>query len=329
MRPTGRPQSALRHPLNHILGTEAAVRVLRVVMLSDIPVGVSELARLTSLQASGVARVCTKLEDLGVIEAVGRGARNRQFRRAARFGLSGSLMMVFTDERGRAEQVMQDLKAAVQTGSAPMRAGWIEGSVARGADGPGEPVVVGVLAEPADVERVREEVWRKLLDLQLQRDLTIDLRVVTIADLKTASRERRAELEQVLPLLGPPPLDLLESRAAKGGRTKSPRHQRHGDLDARSLELGRMVADRIRRDPSLVDEAKRYIERRLPLASSGERLELEEWRGILRTMSLSRLRRFLLQDDARATRLRQSSPFLSAITPEERRQVFARPAGTT
>ena len=87
------------------------------------------------------------------------------------------------------------------------------------------------------------------------------------------------------------------------------------------------MADRIRRDPSLVDEAKRYIERRLPLASSGERLELEEWRGILRTMSLSRLRRFLLQDDARATRLRQSSPFHSAITPEERRQVFARRAG--
>jgi len=53
MRPTSRPQSALRCPLNHILGTEANVRVLRAILLSDIPIGVPELARRAELQPSG------------------------------------------------------------------------------------------------------------------------------------------------------------------------------------------------------------------------------------------------------------------------------------
>src|SRR3972149_6177663 len=89
MRPISRLQSALRCPLNHLLGTEANVRVLRVILLSDIPIGVSEIARLAELQPSGVARVCARLEDLGVIEAVGRGPRDRPKRPSPRFAPRG------------------------------------------------------------------------------------------------------------------------------------------------------------------------------------------------------------------------------------------------
>jgi hypothetical protein len=84
-----------------------------------------------------------------------------------------------------------------------------------------------------------------------------------------------------------------------------------------------LIADRLKQDPALVDETRRYIERRLPGASPGERLELEEWRDILATMSAARLRRFLVRDDARAARLRQSLPFLSALSPDERQAVVA------
>ena len=322
MRPTSHPQSALQFPLNHVLGTEANVRVLRAIFLSDIPIGVSELARQTQLQASGVARVCTSLEDLGVIEAVGRGARYRQYRRSSRFRLAGALTQLFMDERMWGQEAMTEIRSAVQIGL-PVQAAWIEGPFAVGADRPEDTLVVGLLTEPAAVESVRQDRWQRLMPIQSSRNLTIELKVLTVADLKTADAKRRAELEEVIPIVGPPPLDL----AAVGGPPPISRRasetKGHEQLDARAMDVARAVADRIRRDPSLVEDAKRFIERRLPSASSGERLELEEWRSILATMSIPRLRRFLVQDGARPTRLRQSLPFLNAISPEERKAIFA------
>ena len=322
MRPTGRPQSTLRYPLNHILGPEASVRVLRVVMLSDIPIGVSELARLTLLQASGVARVCTRLEDLGVLEAVGRGSRNRQYRVAPRFPFSAALRNVFSEERARADRILTDVRSAVGS-SAQIRAAWVEGPVALGIDGPGDALIVGALAEPTDVNAVRLDLWRSLLAIQQGSDVTAELRVVTLADLKTSNRQRLAELEHVLPLRGPPPLDLLSADAPAPPSRPGVRAKRHDILDARAKAIARAIADRLRRDPSLVEDARRYIERRLPSASPGEGLELQEWLGILSTMSVPRLRRFLVQDDSRATRLRQSLPFLNALSDAERRAIFA------
>ncbi len=322
MRPTSHPQSALRYPLNHVLGTEANVRVLRAVMLSDIPVGVSELARLTSLQASGVARVCTRLEDLGVIEAVGRGARYRQYARASRFPFLATLDRLFSDERSWGEETLREIATAVQIGG-PLQAAWIEGPVALGADGPDDPVVVGLLTEPAAVETVRQERWQHLIPIQTGRNVTIELKVLTIADLRTADATRRAELEQVMPIAGPPPLDV---GAAREPARRSPRGaggRSHAQLDARALEIARAVADRIRRDPSLVEEAQRYVERRLRSASAGERLELEEWRFTLANTSVSRLCRLLVKNDQRWARLRQSLPFLNVLSQEERRAIFA------
>jgi DNA-binding Lrp family transcriptional regulator len=319
MRPTSHPQSAVRNPLNRVLGTEANVRVLRVVLLSDIPIGVSELARRTALQASGVARVCARLEDLGVIEAVGRGARNRQYRRAGRYPLGGQLSALFSEERTRGERVFEDLGQAVAGFS--LRCAWIEGPVARGADRAEDTLVIGVLVEAGGVESVRTSLWSALLRVQSTHDLTLELRVYTLADLETLDARRRGELDGVLPLLGPMPLDLLGA-STRGDAALGP-GKRHADLDARSREMARAVALRVKRDPSLVEDARRYVERRIPVASPGERLELEEWCGILDTMSVPRLCRFLVQDDARATRLRQSSPFLAVLSPEERRAVLA------
>ncbi len=322
MRPTSRPQSALRHPLNHVLGTEANVRVLRVILLSEIPIGVSELARRAELQASGVARVCERLEDIGVIEAVGRGARNRQYRQSARFPLGALLVDLFRRESQRAIEVMQELQNAVHGGAEGVRGAWIEGPVASGTDRPGDPIIVTLLAEPAAVDALRVEMWRRLLPIQTRYDVVLELRVVTIADLETATKERLAELEDVRPLLGPPPRDLIEA-ARTTRRSTTPRHtKRHQHVDARAKEIARVIADRIARDPSIVDDAKRYIEKRMLSASPGEQLELREWQHILSAMSSPRLRRFLVSDDARATRLRQSSPFIGVLSDQERRRLF-------
>jgi len=323
MRPVSRPQSALRAPLNHILGTEANVRVLRVVFLSDIPIGVSELARRTELQGSGVARVCTRLEDLGVIEAVGRGARNQQYRRAARFAFSNALTQLFSLEQARADEVIQDIRTAVQNMGA--RAAWIEGAVAREQDRPGDPILVGLLVEPEGVESVRVNLGQQLLSVQRNRDVVIELRIMTIADLKTLDDAQRTELDTVKPLAGPPPLDLAEVSGDRGSKERAASQRDHAALDSRSKEMAQLIADRIRRDPSLVEDAKSYIERRLPQASPGEQLELREWKDILSSMSIPRLRRFLVQDNQRATKLRQSSPFLNVLSAEDREKFFNKP----
>ena len=327
MRPTSHPQSALRYPLTRLLGTEAHVRVLRVVLSSDIPIGVADLARRAALQASGVARVCARLEDLGAIEAVGRGARHRQYRRTARGPMIAQLAALFAEERQRAEAITERLRQAVRAGKTPIRAAWIEGPVAAGTDRPGDPLVVGILVEPAVADRARQELERLLLALDAYGDVLVEVRTLTIADLATADAQRRAELESALPLLGPPPLDIARTRRPTRGASRAPRATRHVDLEGRSLAVARLLAEHLRRDPSLVEEARRYLERRIPRASPGERLELEEWQRLIATLSIARLRRFLVRDDARGRRLRQSSPFLAALSADERRALLAAQAG--
>jgi len=327
VRPTSHPQSALRCPLTRLLGTEAHVRVLRVVLSSDIPIGVADLARRAALQASGVARVCTGLEDLGAIEAVGRGARHRQYRRAARGPLVTQLAALFAEERARAEDITERVRQAVRGGGKLIRAAWIEGPVATGTDRPGDPLVVGILVEPAVADRARRELEARLRSLDAYGDVLVEVRTLTSADLATADAQRRAELTSALPLLGPPPLDVTPARRPTRRAARAPRSPRHADLEARSLAVAALLAEHLRRDPSLVEEARRYLERRIPRASPGERLELEEWQRILATMSVARLRRFLIRDDARGRRLRQSSPFLAALSADERRALLAAEAG--
>lgn len=327
MRPTSRPQSALRFPLTRLLGTEAHVRVLRLVLSSDIPIGVAELARRAALQASGVARVCARLEDLGVLEPVGRGARHRQYRRAARGPLVAPLAALFFKERARAESIFERLRQAVRTGPTPIRAAWIEGPVAAGTDRPGDPLVVGVLAEPAVADRARRELEGRLRPLETYGDVLVEVRALTPADLATLDARGRAELDAALPLLGAPPLEHAPTRRPARRASRAGRATRHADREAESLAVAALLAERLRRDPSLVEDARRYLERRITRASPGEHLELEEWQRVLATMPLARLRRFLVRDDARGLRLRQSSPFLGALSADERRALLAAAAG--
>jgi len=68
----------------------------------------------------------------------------------------------------------------------------------------------------------------------------------------------------------------------------------------------------------------KHVARRLARATPPERRELREWDRVLETMSLAQLRRFLTDRSERATRLRQTLPFLDALSPAERKAVLAR-----
>ena len=103
----------------------------------------------------------------------------------------------------------------------------------------------------------------------------------------------------------------------------------HADLDARSLELHRIVAAKIETDPSLRRLAIENLERWESAALSGNRGALpafREWRRLLTEVPLPVLLAVLRSDSERATQLRQSTPFAGVLSEAERMAVFQRVA---
>ncbi|MHC4910716.1 MAG: winged helix-turn-helix transcriptional regulator [Planctomycetota bacterium] len=314
MRPPAEQQSAVRNPLNRWMGTEANVRILRFLTSTQTPMSKAAVAREVSLNPSGVARSIDELVDEGIVEPLGPGSR-RLYRLARGHSLSTPLAALYAAERNRFDSIVTALKQEAQSLAPRPRAAWIEGPVARGKDRPGDPIVVGLLASATDVDRLAEQFSDTVASLEQAYDVTLSVQGLTVADLSASSNERVEEWKHALPLLGPPPSQFLESRP---DRLRGHPVRSHADIDDRLLELARAIADMLVATPSLLERAQRVTTRHLQSAGPHSRRVFEEWDRILRTMSLARMRRFLVEESDRATRLRQSMPFLEALNARER-----------
>ena len=91
----------------------------------------------------------------------------------------------------------------------------------------------------------------------------------------------------------------------------------HRLIDERSLAFCRLVAEKLRTDPTLVQHARGNLERWLPDCSKRTRPALIEWRALI-DGPMDELLRVLTSPDERGAQLRQSSPFAGILTPEER-----------
>ncbi len=313
MRPTARHESALRTPLNDILATEANVRMLRVLTETRGPLNAAELARRTLLQRSSVHRALKSLETTGLVTRVGAGARS-QLQLSSQHPLAAPITALFKAERGRATEIVAGLKAAVTALSPPPMAAWLEGPVASGSDRPGDAVVVRLIDRAASVTTAAESLRDVVEDLERRLDVTIEVRGATPADIAAMLPGDRDLLRDAIPLLGVPPQGFLEGPPEKLNRGI----RSHGDLDARARTIAAAVAGKLAKNPSLIEDARARIALRLASASSRERKELEEWDRLLRSASPSRLRQILIDSGERATRLRQTLPFLDILTDEER-----------
>jgi hypothetical protein len=201
-------------------------------------------------------------------------------------------------------------------------AAWIEGAVAHEVDAPGDPLVIGILAPAGQVDLLADELFVALSDVMRSYDVLIEVRRRTKADLATASSRELDELSRAIPLVGPLPTPYDEARS---DRPREEAYREEGtEVDRRLLNLAALIADRLARDPSLVEGAQRYITRRLERASPAERRELLEWRQLLSNTSLAQLRKFLVDPGERAARLRQTLPFVDVLSKEERDSVFLR-----
>jgi DNA-binding transcriptional ArsR family regulator len=323
MRPVTKRQSALRAPLNYILGTEAHVRILRVLSETENPLSISRLADRSMLAISGVSKALSSLEEAGIVEYIGAGAR-RPVQLRPSHPLADAVHAIFRAERSRFDKIIAELKRAARLITPPPRSAWIEGPVVSGSDRIEDALIVGILTGARELDRSLASWEDAIEDIERAQDVSVEIHGRTAADLIAATHEEREALRRALPILGAPPLEIIKSSALPKRKSTVPsRPFSHAELDARARALATAVAERIRADPGIVEQARAQIDTRMMIAAPGEQRELREWKRILRTMSLPRLRRFLTENSERANRLRQTFPFTGVIGAEEREALIA------
>lgn len=96
---------------------------------------------------------------------------------------------------------------------------------------------------------------------------------------------------------------------------------RHQDIDRRSLALHQAVAEKLRRDPSLLAIALANLDRWETRGASHAQPYLEAWRQIIDS-GLNNCLQAMVEDSERSTALRQSSPFAGVLTDAERLTIF-------
>ncbi len=321
--------SYLQAPLDEILGKQSHIRMLRVLSEYEQPIPPFELARQTRLDLSGVLRAIESLVETGIVSTIGVG-RGRVIRFNTAHHFAPVLQQLFDTERRRRQDLVDELQRAAQTLDPMPSSVWIEGPHSVGMDTVRDALHVGALVHVRNRQVTTEGFREPLREIERKFGLTVDLVLRTMADLATLTPEQTAALCDVLPIWGVPPINFLNANHAASvgdgaeqefrttsddsaewsGARESHNPQTHAQLDLASRRSAEVTAREIKRDPRIVERAKRWLEHRLPQASEAERHELREWAHIL-TMPPHRIGAFLLDPGERATRLRQTSPFLA------------------
>jgi hypothetical protein len=100
----------------------------------------------------------------------------------------------------------------------------------------------------------------------------------------------------------------------------------HAFLDEFALAYHRAVAERLRAEPEAVLQcARRNLNRWTEgdAFGAGKWASLEEWREILGGSDVERLIEIITDTTDEGQRLRSSSPFVGALSPEERLEILA------
>ena len=104
MRPIVSEQNSLRYPLNELLGTEAHVRLLRV-MANEVngPLTASDAAKRAGLTVPGAQKALRRLFRSGFVSRVG-GGRKHQYEICRSYRLVKIALELFRAEKDRYEQ---------------------------------------------------------------------------------------------------------------------------------------------------------------------------------------------------------------------------------
>ena len=147
MRPTS--ASALYQPLDHILGSPALVRVVRVLAGHGGSLGVSDIARRARISLPSTRAALRRLVEAELVSAVGAGRSVVCALRSAH-PLVPALVALFASEREQADAVLSAIRrAAAALEPAPL-AVWLYGSVARGEDVPTSDIDIALVSAEED-----------------------------------------------------------------------------------------------------------------------------------------------------------------------------------
>lgn len=294
--------NSFQTPWDTILGTKSHIRILRVLEQTRESMAVRELARRAGEHLRAVQLAVDRLVEAGVIEYVGTG-RQQHVRLNMRHPLASAMQMLFEAERTRFERVVSQLKSLARERASQATAVWLtEGMPADGTE-----LEVSVLAGSADVDALTHALRESVADLMAREDVSVEVRGWTRPDLEALDPSPLSATGQPILLWGVLPQKLAGEPRGAGRRS-------HAAVDEALRDRAKQVAAVLERRPELVREARDEVAKRLLTAPPQEAKTLREWQEVLDSMSVPRLRRWLVGRSERTTRLRQSMPiaFLQA-----------------
>ena len=305
MRPIVLEQDFLRYPLNELFGTQAQVRLLRVMANEvDGPLAVSDAAKRAGLTVPGAQKALNKLLRAGFISRVG-GGRKPQYQIRFSDRLMQVALTLFQAEKDQYEQLISTIKIEIKNLKPHPYAAWIK-ELPKGV---GEPLTLGLLHETRHLTNCVQYLRARLNLVENDFDLTIELEGYTKADIPDLKFDGFTALYGVMP---------SPDRTTRH-KTKNP--LTHREKDQRLHALSSKLAKAIDQDTSLLRRAKEHIDRLLKEDQGTATRDLSEWRDILDMYSIQRLSRFFTSSSERANRLRRSNPFFAILNFDERAQL--------
>jgi len=306
MRPISKWQNIIQYPLNVLLGSEAQVRILRV--LSDDlegPLTAPDIAERTGLTIPGTRKALNRLVHSGFLDRVG-GGRRHQYALMYSNPLMNSTIAMFQAERGRYNELLQSLKKGANRLSPPPYSIWILNYPVNIET----PLEIGILHSSEHLSESVRNLRQDYLALEKKFDITIEIHGYTRADLPDI-------VEENLILLGgiPPGTDSPTTKSPAGKQT-------HKEMDLRSLERCRVLVSMIKEDRSLIRRARNHLDRLIEDNQGLATGDLREWSEIMKSYSVHRLLKFLTSNTPRAFRLRQSCPLFAVLNNKERNRML-------
>ena len=309
-------RSSLETPLNWILSNESSLRILRELFLSASPLSKTEVARRAGVSLAGVVKALPRLFDTGIVMPVGTGTRQAVAIRDTH-PLKGTLDILFKTEALQKQQLTAELTQLIGSSQPDISSAWLDEATRTG---PSAPVTVGVLTSSAAVRSVQDALRPEIAQLAERFGVTLELSVRTVPDIVALSPADRERLGDVTPLYGPDPL-LLATGA--GGKPGSPRRgTTHADRETQSLHRAMWIVRLLDRDPALPGRARSWIVHRMHTAPARESADLTDWLYLLDSASIPGIQYVLLRVDERSDRLRQTNPFIMALSSDERRRMI-------
>jgi len=299
MRPIHTKQNAIECPINEVFGTQANVRILRVLAEDTLVViGATEAAQRSGLTVAGARRALQKLAKTGIVETLG-GGKSQRYKLRENDVLTNIIRALFQQESERYQQLKIKIRNILSL-LPEVIAAWMD----QAPESLGEPMQIGIVADGRSLAYLGKEIQQRMGDLEKEYDLIIDIRTFSIGEADDFSINNSELLYGFL------------------GTTSTHSNYSHRAHDERTARASAAIAKLLENNPSLTSRAIRHADNLLKESHGTATHDIREWRDLLQNYSQQRLRDFLVAESPRSLRLRQSSPFFAVLEPKEREIIF-------